>query len=573
MPRCSHPAGPADQRTLALGSLLAVTCCSRPFAPLSHPTPEQDWDYFLWLHGAHGGAVVGAEFDVTGGASHFATWHGAHTLDFETSLLAVDPAIEALPYLDWVAMPVRSALFNEYLGEPSDAALLAYYEGWKDCSKWSVRCATWQVMGHSEYMRFALSQDSGLGIIDNGPFRNWPVATGGLVSPGGRTLTTLARQKSIQDVKFSGNDWVAFWGDADGFLAALRAKQPAGVFAGLPAPLFDLLKDYSLDLNATQWRDPFLAAPVPFLVRNVRAPPEPSYQQVENGTFVAELVETCLELGSWFGELVNCLQGRLAEQTFDMHDNWHTSLGGDVMGIGGPNDPAFWFHHAAVDKLRLHWQARNPQLRSRAWGYFVKGSFSSRDTCQSANSALTDLNDVIGAPPNGESEGNPKLWAHRHDELLFGVGFDRERLMGRADAGMEATVSTPMTNADMLCGDVEALYTFDVIVADEQRAQRRQASLAQTAQVAWVSLLLSLLGMAVLLRPTLRVLHARCGGDGGIGGRAGSGAGVPARMAAAVLPGSRAKRYGAKRPYEEYDMTFNDASDQARGAEVHAPRR
>ena len=224
------------------------------------------------------------------------------------------------------------------------------------------------------------------------------------------------------------------------------------------------------------------------------------------------------------------------------------------------------FHHAAVDKLRLHWQARNPQLRSRAWGYFVKGSFSSRATCQSANSALTDLNDVIGAPPNGESEGSPKLWSHRHDELLFGVGFDRERLMGRADAGMDATVSTPMTNADMLCGDVEALYTYDVIVEDEQRARHRLASRVQTARVAGGALLLSLLGMAVLLRPTLRVLHAQCGGGGGGIGRVGSGARVSARIAAAVLPGSRARRYEANSPYEEYDMTFKDAATEQAGA-------
>ena len=474
----------------------------------------RDWDFFLLVHGAHGDAA-GSASDVTGGSAHFGTWHAAHVLDFETSLLAVDPEIEALPYLDWAAMPVRSELFEAFLGTPS-GDLKEFYEtsGWKDQSTWSVPGAGWTM--HSgriaRYSSVHLVDPTHLGYVDNGPFAHWPITTGCsygscITAPGGRNLDTLQRQDGLSRVMERGDDWATYWDDADGFLARLKLNQPPGVFGGLPLPLFDMMRDYAIDLNATQWRDPELAGPVPFVVRNVEAPPE--YALVEDAEATATIVDFCLDIGNYIGDLVNCIQGRLTTQTTDLHDAWHSNVGGDTVGIAGPNDPAFWFHHAGVDKVRLQWQHRNRQLRSRAWGYFAKAAFSSDS--RSDNSAPVDLDDVIGSPPTMDSTVRPRLWEHSTTAPLFGVGFDRERLMGRADAGMEATVSAPMTNADVLCGDVEALYTYDVIVEEKAKELQEASERSSTRTVAFITLLVALAGVVLLAGPTHRLLRSSPG--------------------------------------------------------------
>ena len=503
----------------------------------------RDYDYFLLFHSIHGG-ISGAGSDVTGGSSHFATWHAAHVLDFETSLLAVDPQIEALPYLDWAAMPVRSDLFNLFFGTPG-GSLTDFYakDRYRDCSEWDVPCASWTTFA-GIYQREDLTDADNHGIVNNGPFAYWPITTG--AGSGGwvdnkRTLQLLNKESSLGMIKQKGEqDWVAFWGDADGFLSHLTAHQPPGVFGGLPVPPFNLMKDYAVDLNGTQLRDVFLAAPVPYLVRNL-APPEDDdtdYSLVENAEFVSSIYEQCVtNLGNWIGEHVNCLQGRVEEQTYDLHDAWHASVGGDNKGIGGPNDPAFWFHHAAVIKAQMHWGYKNRQLRSRAWGYFIKGTFSNGTLDpHSSNSAPVDLNDVIGSPPNGESTGTPPLWEHTNTQPLFGAGFDLERLMGRSDAGMEATITTPMRNVDVLCGDVEALYTYDVIVEEKAKDAQEASARRTTRTVAVVVLLVALAGAALLAGPTHRVLF-----------------GPPE-----VMKPMRASNI------EEYDMKMNEAARAAR---------
>ena len=471
----------------------------------------RDYDYFLLFHSIHGG-ISGAGSDVTGGSSHFGTWHAAHVLDFETSLLAVDPEIEALPYLDWEQMPVRSDLFNTFFGTPG-GSLTDFYAQYKQCPKWDVPCASWTTFA-GMYQTESLLDADNHGIVNNGPFAYWPITTGagtnGWVDKE-RKLGVLSVENNLGMMKQKGEqDWVAYWGDADGFLSHLTTYQPPGVFGGLPVPPFSLMKDYAVDLNGTQLRDVFLAAPVPYLVRNLVSPDDDDtdYALVESAEFVGSIYKKCVaDLGNYIGEHVNCLQGRVNEQTFDLHDAWHASVGGDNKGIGGPNDPAFWFHHSAVIKAQSHWGYKNRQLRSRAWGYFIKGTFSNGTIePHSSNSAPVDLNDVIGSPPNGDSTGTPKLWEHTNTQPLFGAGFDRERLMGRSDAGMEATIATPMKNVDVLCGDVEALYTYDVIVEEKAKDLREASERRTTRTVAVVALLVALAGAALLAGPTQRVL-------------------------------------------------------------------
>ena len=537
----------SDQWTRVVNAMWVMRTVSTPDGVERYGPFYRDWDYFILVHGAHGGGLTDWRADVTGGSAHFATWHAAHVLDFETSLLAVDPEIEALPYLDWAAMPARSALFNAFMGDhPAGGNLTAYYERWVTSqSSWSLPDGRWSLKASrmpADYLNVSLTEDDGKGIVDTGPFAFWPVKTGGIASTGGRSLVAMERQDAIYDAmehsRLAPTLAKKTWGDYDGQVGRLEASQPPGVFAGLPLPMFNLNKDYAVDLDATQWRDPSLAGPVPYIVRNNLPTPTWKYEPVESADNMRNLTSTCLGIGNYIGDLVNCIQGRLSTQMFDLHDNWHMNLGGDTIGIGGPNDPWFWFHHAAVDRMRVQWQHRNKELRGRAWGYFALTAFST--STRVSNSCPADLTDVIGAGPNTYSQ--PMLWSHSRDEPMFGVGFDRERLMGRSDAGMEATIATPMKNVDVLCGDVEALYTYDVIVEEKARMGQLRAEQASVRLVAVAALLLALVGAGMLLPPTLRILRVCC-----------------QSRSRATRPISGVEEFA-----EKYDMKMNDAATAAR---------
>ena len=42
------------------------------------------------------------------------------------------------------------------------------------------------------------------------------------------------------------------------------------------------------------------------------------------------------------------------------HGNGHNWIGGDMRTMNSPRDPAFWFHHAQVDRIWYLWQQRYP---------------------------------------------------------------------------------------------------------------------------------------------------------------------------------------------------------------------
>merc|ERR1740130_1883672 len=99
-------------------------------------------------------------------------------------------------------------------------------------------------------------------------------------------------------------DYVAYWGDADGFLSHLTTYQPPGVFGGLPVPPFTLMNDYAVDQNGTQLRDVFLPAPVPYLVRNLVSAEDDDvdYSLVESADFIASIYDLCVtNLGNYIG--------------------------------------------------------------------------------------------------------------------------------------------------------------------------------------------------------------------------------------------------------------------------------
>ncbi|MEU6862279.1 tyrosinase family protein [Streptomyces sp. NPDC046876] len=45
----------------------------------------------------------------------------------------------------------------------------------------------------------------------------------------------------------------------------------------------------------------------------------------------------------------------------NVHNRVHVWIGGQMASAASPNDPAFWLHHAFIDKLWAEWQRRNPK--------------------------------------------------------------------------------------------------------------------------------------------------------------------------------------------------------------------
>lgn len=44
----------------------------------------------------------------------------------------------------------------------------------------------------------------------------------------------------------------------------------------------------------------------------------------------------------------------------DPHNTGHVWIGGDMARMESPKDPAFWFHHAQVDRIWALWQQKHP---------------------------------------------------------------------------------------------------------------------------------------------------------------------------------------------------------------------
>ena len=59
---------------------------------------------------------VGA--DTTGGGAQQLIWHGLSILEFETTLLAVDPTIPGMPYIDW-PRSIEAEQWEELFGAPT----------------------------------------------------------------------------------------------------------------------------------------------------------------------------------------------------------------------------------------------------------------------------------------------------------------------------------------------------------------------------------------------------------------------------------------------------------------------
>ena len=283
--------------------------------------------------------------DVTGGGQQQLIWHSLITFQFETALLAVDPSIGGLPYLDWAASAADGALdlFSK-AGEPScqttngdDAAKINAASDW---------C-----------------------VVDQGPFANWP------------TLQS--------------------WDLAGYFESNPGSASDAAVFSATFNATLPVDADCDTGLGKTD-----RACPGSTLMRNDPSNEPSNFRADGFSDNVSAAFEYCVKSGavmggdaassaeaassSWrFPELAACYESRLADQAqIDMsgsstaakvdglHRLMHLWLSGNMKGIWAFEDPFGWFHHTGGDRLFREWQQRNPQLRHQAYGYPLSPAYN-----------------------------------------------------------------------------------------------------------------------------------------------------------------------------------------------------
>jgi tyrosinase len=92
------------------------------------------------------------------------------------------------------------------------------------------------------------------------------------------------------------------------------------------------------------------------------------------------------------------LQGDFPAGYMGVHTAGHFTIGGDPGGdfFASPGDPAFFLHHAMIDRTWWTWQNLDPEERT----YKVAGTLTITDMPPSRNATLEDVMD-LGV--NGES--------------------------------------------------------------------------------------------------------------------------------------------------------------------------
>ena len=333
--------------------------------------------------------------DVTGGGPQQPGWHALETLMLEDSLLAVDPAIGGMPYLDWRAM--TPALYDRYFGTRQQTELGAF----SDAHGLDVRQVATTSSSSGDDDDDASSEL--YYVTTGGPWALFPVDT------------------------FEWHSWYAAQPDE---VRALFGEVDAW-WDNYTAPLALTKSTQSLRGNFVQ-----LSGPFPYLLRSGAAAFEATLDGVDFDRMVAYCVSS--EIGL-YSEFVACLEARLATQRdtaeapnadwVDLHALLHVAVGGD-MGPGA-EEPIFWFHHAMVDMMRRTWQHNNEELRPWAYGYPAISGYSF---------TATHLRTCLGC-------------------ASYGLGFDAASLeqLGRR-TGTASMV-------DVLCGDVDRLYTYDTLLS------------------------------------------------------------------------------------------------------------
>lgn len=297
----------------------------------------RDYSFHVVFHvlSAYANDIVDDAYtDVTGGGPQQPSWHALETLMFEDSLLAVDPSIGGVPYVDWRAMSVQA--YDAFFGAANGTRIADF----------SAETADWG------------SSNRDLFVVDRGPFALWPV-------PRFEWHEWLAEQPDeVRELLSTADAW---WDNYtsplawDEGLQQLRSAPPA---------------------DAGEWGF------FPYLLRGHIG--DDFAGRVGSQEQWAAAVEYCTssEIGL-HNEFVACVEGRLVTQqttdettdgtssspkqrqhTFDMHLKTHVAFGGDMQDTrASAYEPFFWFHHAGIDWVRRTWMHRNERLRPWAYGY------------------------------------------------------------------------------------------------------------------------------------------------------------------------------------------------------------
>jgi tyrosinase len=100
-----------------------------------------------------------------------------------------------------------------------------------------------------------------------------------------------------------------------------------------------------------------------------------------------------------FLTFTNTMQGDFANGFLGVHTAGHFTIGGDPGGdlFVSPGDPAFYFHHAMID--RTYWTWQNLDIANRQ--YALAGTLTINNSPPSRNTSLNDSIDLgfVGVPP------------------------------------------------------------------------------------------------------------------------------------------------------------------------------
>ncbi|ODM19357.1 hypothetical protein SI65_05975 [Aspergillus cristatus] len=94
------------------------------------------------------------------------------------------------------------------------------------------------------------------------------------------------------------------------------------------------------------------------------------------------------------GPFQDTMQGNLTSGDIGVHGGGHYTIGGDPGGdfYVSPSEPAFYVHHAMIDRVFWIWQNRDPETRRHT----VAGTITMFNDPQSRNTTLDDIVDLGG---------------------------------------------------------------------------------------------------------------------------------------------------------------------------------
>jgi len=336
-------------------------------------------------------------------------WHGLFTLEVESALLAIDPTIPGLPYLDWGH---DFEVLTRRLGA-ADLELPFYteHDAWPGAtSPFADACI--DPGDNTKYCVLA-------GLAD-GDFANWPV---GQFDVGGwwQQQTAFARER-FRTLYESG-----------------QMQRYTNISRGQlrVAPTGKSMYDTGNLAEAD--------GTIPYVLR-FKNGWDASYGTETAQTSWNAAVATCLGVKGLYQDLSECLEGRMAVNQFELHFNAHF-IGGDMKEATIPHDPLFFFHHAGLDRLRQQWAHANTDIRPMAFGYPIESMGYT-----TAMGTKVGLYDCLGC-------------------TSYDAGFTAADVLGTSDGELNALPLSSgwLTPADYLCV-LDGVFTYDVIVDAEEAA-------------------------------------------------------------------------------------------------------